>query len=156
MKSTSSLRRLASCVMLLALVPLWVADRQGARASERFIQVAAVIRKLHGKYYYQTDRFQEACGASTLVVQTGWSDNSSSWTRVYRGQPVYLTPAQGPNGSFEWHCGNVLINGRDHSECNNSPADYVRIHWAENSNDIDMQCYKVCGKGTTASECAAY
>jgi hypothetical protein len=117
---------------------------------------AATAVKLAGKYYYRTDHFSEDCSAGHLSVQTSWANDASAWTSIKRGQVKYVKPAQAPNGSFEWHCGNVLVNGSDYSECNNSPADYVRIYWSPKSDRIDMQCFNFCGKGSSPADCAPY
>jgi hypothetical protein len=117
------------------------------------IAQAATAYKLDGKYYYRTDHFSESCSAATLSVQTSWAP---TFTPVLRGDVTYLKPSQGSNDSFEWHCGNVLINGHDHSECDGGKADWVRFYWSPNSSNIDVQCFKRCGDGSSASDCIPY
>ena len=117
-------------------------------------QATAVL--LGGKYYYQTDHFSEQCGASTLKVRVNWSNASDAWSYVPRNDTTYLKPAQYPNGTFDWVCGNQLVNGTDHSECNNAPANYVRFFWDFNSRNIDVRCFKICGDGSSAADCIPY
>jgi hypothetical protein len=112
---------------------------------------AATAYKLDGKYHYRTDHFSEACSASTLKVRTGWG--SFSFTDIPRGDTTYVKPAQAPNGSFEWRCGDVLINGKDYSECDGAPAVWVRFYWSPNSSNIDVQCFERCGDGDSPSDC---
>jgi hypothetical protein len=140
------------CVRRFALVTL-IGVLAGSVATTLAAAETAQIIKRGGKYYYETDRFFESCSVGTLTVRTTWGNDSAAWTRVDRGHVALLQPAQAPNGTFAWHCGNPLVNGTDYSECNEAPADYVRVRWRTNGNDIDMRCYNICGDGSSAANC---
>lgn len=134
------------------------ASEEPASAEENVgtAEQAAQAYLLGGEYYYRTDSFDEACGASTLAVRTAWGTGPNTFTSIPRGDVVYLKPAQAPNGSFEWRCGSVFINGSDYSECNGAPADWVRFLWDANSRNISVMCFEKCGDGNSASDCLPY
>lgn len=134
----------------------------GAEASEQVgsAEQAATAYLLAGKYHYRTDHFTEACSAGTLRVRTGsasaWDPDPNVWTNIPRGDVTYVAPVQASNGTFQWICGDAAVNGVDYSECDDAPAKWVRFYWSPNSSSIDVQCFKICGDGSSASDCLPY
>jgi hypothetical protein len=117
------------------------------------IESHATAYLLAGKYYYRTDVFAEQCGAGSLAVFIG---GNPLWANVPRGDVTYLKPATFTGGEFAWRCGSQAANGIDWSECDESPADWVRFYWDPNSRNINVQCFRKCGDGSSAVDCVPY
>lgn len=130
--------------MILALSACGIDDAQTSS-----IESHATSYLLAGKYYYRTDVYAEQCGAGSLTVLTG---GGPTWSNVPRGDVTYLTPLTFTGGEFAWRCGNTL----EWSECDESPADWVRFYWDPNSRNINVMCFNKCGDGSSPADCAPY
>lgn len=116
------------------------------------IESNATAYLLAGKYYYRTDHFSEKCGAGSLGVFV----SNGTWANVPRGDVTYLKPLTFSGGEYPWRCGSDAVNGLEWSECDESPADWVRFYWDPNSRNIDVMCFNKCGDGSSSADCVPY
>ncbi len=152
------LTRQLVCVSAVATLPACVAgeeDNDDIEDTSTVGQAATGVRN-GNTWYYKTDDFYEACGASKLSVRTSPGNTASDFTSIPRGVPIWVTPSYAWNGAFAWHCGTWSSSDHDYSECDGPTADKVRIYWDPESREIHMRCYEKCGDGSHPDDCAPY
>ncbi len=137
----------------ISAVVLGVALAVGGCALDEDVELSsteqlATAYNIGGVYMYQTDVFQEACSAGTLEVLA----SNLTWVSIPRGTAVYLKPYTYSNGTHKWRCG----GDSEWSECDGAPVDKVRIQWSTTTARFSTACYKKCGDGSSASDCAPY
>ena len=143
--------RISTAALLLSLlaaplVPGCAIEDEGDESTDS-VEQAATAYNIGGLFHYRTDDFDEQCGAATVSIHT-----TSGWQNLPRGQSVYAKPSQASNGTFKWQCGGDV----NYSECDEAPVRRVRFYWDPYSRRIDMTCYKLCGDGSSASDCAPF
>ena len=147
--------RLAALSILAGATAACVAEDSAAPSDTATVGTAeqhATGYLLDGLWYYKTDDFDEACGASKLSFRTGVNNEPASFVNIPRGNVTYVRPFVKPSGVMDWHCG-TWTPDHDHSECDGPTPDWVRVWWDPNSRRINMKCFKKCSDGSSVTDC---